>query len=50
MSANNQIGIKYVIDINNPFFSKDNYPGVKQFFDKIYNYFGQQILLKKKTE
>jgi hypothetical protein len=45
---NNQVGIRYNFELNNPLFTKDNYPGVKAFFDKIYGIIGEQILLKKK--
>ena len=45
---NNQVGIRYNFELNNPLFTKDNYPGVKAFFDKIYGIIGEQILLKRK--
>ncbi|MEO8712616.1 MAG: hypothetical protein ABI405_10860, partial [Parafilimonas sp.] len=46
--TNNQIGVRYDFELNNPFFDKKDYAAVKQFFDKIYANINEQILLKKK--
>jgi len=46
--ANRQLDIRYYFELNSPLFTKENYAGVKDFFDKIYALINEQILLKKK--
>lgn len=35
-------------EINYPIFYKEDYPGVKEFFDRVYALMGEEIVLKKK--
>jgi uncharacterized protein DUF3857 len=41
------ISVHYTIDFNRSYFKKNEYPGVYDFFKKMYEMLGQQIILKK---
>jgi len=48
VSGNNQLLIRNSFTINRPDFDKEEYSGLKTFFDKIYGLINEQIILKKK--
>lgn len=39
--------IKNVFELHRAVFDKEEYPGVKEFFDKVYGMIGQQVVIKK---
>ena len=43
----NQLLIRTNFTINNSYFGKESYPGVKSFFEKVYALINEEILLKK---
>lgn len=49
-SSGSQIVIRNSFTVNRSRFDKDEYSGVKSFFDKVYALINEQIILKKKDE
>ena len=47
-SAGNQLLVRNTFTINRAVFDKEEYTGVKSFFDKVYTLLQDQVLLKKK--
>ena len=48
--SGNQIMVRNTFNINRALFSKDEYGGIKSFFDKIYALINEQVIVKKKDE
>lgn len=44
-----QVAVRYNFELNNSLFAKESYPGIKEFFEKIYALMNQQIVLRKKN-
>lgn len=48
LKGNNELYIRNSFEINYLLYTKEEYPGVKQFFDKVYALISEQVVLKKK--